>query len=206
MHNSYAQLRNIKSKPSPIHASWHWNRMQGMFFFVTRHISLFNIKFSWNTKLLWLSFQSMLHKMLLHTCKHFSYCDRQKDRRHTMKTKQRWRLCLPTWHGGTQQWPTPSMFCHLRNIWREQVWRKVQRQTSETVYNRKKIVCVCVWLNPHKTQNINPRVENREDEEWDTEEEKQKEMSAVSFRAQREDEREDEGASTQTERWLVIKK
>lgn len=63
-----------------------------------------------------------------------------------------------------------------------------------------------MWLNPHKTQNINPRVENREDEEWDTEEEKQKEMSAVSFRAQREDEREDEGASTRKEMWLVIKK
>lgn len=49
-------------------------------------------------------------------------------------------------------------------------------------------------------------MENREDEEWDTEEEKQKEMSAVSFRAQREDEREDEGASTRKEMWLVIKK
>lgn len=103
----------------------------------------------------------------------------------------------------------PHQACSvILEIYRESKFeeRYKDRLLKQFTTEKRLCVCVCVWLNPHKTQNINPRVENREDEEWDTEEEKQKEMSAVSFRAQREDEREDEGASTQTERWLVIKK
>lgn len=101
----------------------------------------------------------------------------------------------------------PHQACSvILEIYRESKFEERYKDRLLKQFTTEKRLCVCVWLNPHKTQNINPRVENREDEEWDTEEEKQKEMSAVSFRAQREDEREDEGASTRTERWLVIKK
>lgn len=102
-------------------------------------------------------------------------------------------------------WPPHQACSVILEIYRESKFEKYKDRLLKQFTTEKRL-CVCVWLNPHETQNINPRVENREDEEWDTEEEKQKETSVVSFRAQREDEREDEGASTRTEMWLVIKK
>lgn len=102
----------------------------------------------------------MLHKMLLHTCKHFSYCDRQKERtpHNENKTKME-TLSFHVTRRDTRNDPTPSMFFHLRNIesrFEEYTEKCMKQLKTEKDESNNRIVCVSV--NPNKTQNIYPRV------------------------------------------------
>ncbi len=135
---------------SPIHANWQWNRMQGIFFFfATRHVSLFSIKFSWNTKLLWLPFQSCYTKSC---CTHANISLTVRGRRngHHRKQNKHGSCVFPCDAKGHKKWPldpTPSIFFHLRNIeiYREsrfEEYTEKQLKTQKEESNNS-TACVC---------------------------------------------------------------
>lgn len=165
------------------HACWHWNRMQGISSLCNIRVSLFQIKFIWNTKLLWLSFASGFTKCC---CTHANISLIGTGRRsgcQKIKIHSKGGDVLPSNTSGDELTTRRPHGQTLRIYTQRRLEEFTRKRISETVSKRRRVR----QQNRMLAWDWNENREVRSDTKWEKREE-----NCGFVGAHEEDEREDE--------------